>query len=164
MTSLQEISRVVLIGIGATLIMDIWLMFLNRLGVQTLNFAFIGRWLGHLFRGKFAHASIGKAVPIPHELLLGWLTHYAVGVAFAGLLVGIVGIAWTTTPSLCPAALLGLGTVAIPFSVMQPAMGQGFAASKTPAPHLGRIKSLVNHFVFGLGLYLSATFIAWISR
>lgn len=164
MTTVQEVSRVVLVGIGATLVMDIWLMFLNRLGVQTLNFAFIGRWVGHLFHGKFAHASIGKADPIPHELILGWLTHYAVGVAFAGLLVGITGMAWTIDPTLCPAALLGLGTVAIPFCVMQPAMGQGFAASKTPAPHIGRIRSMANHLVFGLGLYLSASFIAWVSR
>ena len=61
MTSIQEILRIVLIGCGATLIMDIWLMFLKRIGVQTLNFAFIGRWVGHLFRGRIAHASIGQA-------------------------------------------------------------------------------------------------------
>ena len=46
MTLLHETLTVVLIGGGATLFMDIWLMFLKRLGVQTLNFAFIGRSRG----------------------------------------------------------------------------------------------------------------------
>lgn len=161
---LQDIARVTLIGIGATVVMDAWLMFLKRMGVQTLNFAFIGRWVGHLFRGRFAHAAIGKAPPIRGELALGWATHYAVGIAFAGLLVGITGIGWARSPSLLPAVLLGMGTVAAPLFVMQPAMGSGFAASKTPTPLRNCLRSVVNHTVFGLGLYLSAFLAAWIVR
>ncbi|KAB2308426.1 DUF2938 domain-containing protein [Betaproteobacteria bacterium SCN2] len=161
---LQDIAHVALIGIGATAVMDAWLMFLKRMGVQTLNFAFIGRWVGHLFRGRFAHAAIGKAPPIPGELALGWLTHYAVGIAFAGLLVGITGIGWTHNPSLLPAVLLGMGTVAAPLFVMQPAMGSGFAASRTPTPLKNCLRSVVNHSVFGLGLYLTAFLAAWLAR
>lgn len=164
MTFLQNIINVALIGIGATVVMDVWLTFLKRMGVQTLDFAFIGRWVGHLFRGRFAHASIKKAQPIPDELMLGWFTHYAIGIAFAGLLVGIYGIGWTSTPSLLPAVLVGMGTVVAPLFVMQPAMGSGFAASKTPTPLKNCIRSVVNHTVFGLGLYLSAALIAWIAR
>lgn len=164
MTYLQDMAHVALIGVGATAIMDIWLIILKRMGVQTLDFAFIGRWVGHLLRGKFAHTSIKQAQPIPSELMLGWFTHYATGIAFAGLLVGIYGIGWTSTPSLLPAVLVGMCTVAAPLFVMQPAMGSGFAASKTPTPLKNCIRSAVNHTVFGLGLYLSAFFIAWISR
>lgn len=164
MTSLQEISRIVLIGCGATLIMDIWLMFLKRIGVQTLNFAFIGRWVGHLLRGRMAHAAIGKAAPIPHETLLGWLTHYAVGIAFAGLLVGLAGIAWMAAPSAWPALMTGIGTVAFPLLVMQPAMGLGIAASRTATPARNCLRSVLNHGVFGLGLFLSACVIEWIFR
>lgn len=164
MTLSQTIARIVFIGIGATMIMDVWLLFLKRMGVQTLNFAFIGRWVGHLFRGRFAHASIGKAQPIPGELMLGWLTHYVIGVVFAGLLVCVNGLSWMNTPSLLPAVLIGMSTVVAPLFVMQPAMGSGFAASKTPTPLRNCLRSVVNHTVFGLGLYLSAFFIAWISR
>lgn len=161
---LQDIAQVAFIGIGATAVMDAWLIFLKRMGVQTLNFAFIGRWVGHLFRGRFAHATIGKAPPIPGELALGWLTHYAVGIAFAGLLVAITGIDWMRSPSLLPAVLLGMGTVVAPLFVMQPAMGSGFAASRTPTPLKNCLRSVVNHTVFGLGLYLSAYLAAWIVR
>ncbi|MDP3421195.1 MAG: DUF2938 domain-containing protein [Thiobacillus sp.] len=164
MTLLQDITNVALIGIGATAVMDVWLTLLKRMGVQTLNFAFIGRWVGHLFRGRFAHPSIGKAQPIFGELMLGWFTHYAIGIAFAGLLVGFYGIGWTSTASLGPAVLVGMSTVVAPLFVMQPAMGSGFAASKTPTPLKNCIRSVVNHTVFGLGLYMSAALIAWIAQ
>lgn len=161
MTSLDTL-KIILIGSGATLVMDVWLLLLKRFGVQTLNFAFIGRWFGHLFRGRFMHASINKTPPIPNELLLGWFVHYAVGIAFAGLLVGLVGTAWVLNPTWAPAMLVGIGTVAAPFFIMQPAMGSGIAGAKTPAPMKGRLRSVTNHAVFGLGLYLSAWLVAWI--
>ncbi|WP_420473515.1 DUF2938 domain-containing protein [Noviherbaspirillum sp. ST9] len=160
----EEIARVVLVGVGATAVMDAWLMLLKHMGVQTLNFAFIGRWVGHLFRGTFAHPSIGKAQPIPGELALGWLTHYAIGIAFAGLLVALRGTAWMQDPSLLPALAVGICTVAAPLFVMQPAMGLGFAASRTPAPLKSCARSITNHTIFGLGLYLSAVAIDWMSR
>ena len=163
MTSLDTI-RIILIGCGATLVMDAWLILLKRLGVQTLNFAFIGRWFGHLFRGRFMHTSISKTQPIQNELLLGWLVHYAIGIAFASVLVGLVGITWMRNPTLGPAMLVGICTVAAPFFIMQPAMGFGIAGAKTPAPMQGRLRSVMNHAVFGLGLYLSAWLVAWVLR
>ncbi|PAU63895.1 hypothetical protein BZL41_11280 [Pseudomonas sp. PIC25] len=162
MTLLHDIIQVSLIGIGATAVMDLWLSLLRRLGVQTLSMAFIGRWVGHLFRGRFAHAAIAKAQPIPSELALGWLTHYVVGVAFAGVLVALAGIDWTANPTLLPAVLVGAGTVVAPLFVMQPAMGAGFAASKTPTPLKNCLRSLANHTVFGLGLFISALLIDWL--
>ncbi|MBD9395517.1 DUF2938 domain-containing protein [Acidovorax sp. ACV01] len=149
-----------LIGIGATAIMDTWLLLLRRMGVPILNFAFVGRWVGHLFRGQFAHTAIAKAAPIRGELAWGWLTHYAVGVAFATVLVGIQGAAWVHHPTLLPALAVGICTVAAPLLVMQPAMGAGFAASRTATPLRNCLRSLVNHTVFGFGLYLSALAIA----
>lgn len=161
MTLLQVVTRVVLIGAGATAIMDAWLALLKRSGVQTLNFAYVGRWIGHVVcRGKLYHPSIGKAEPIRGELMIGWITHYAVGVAFAGVLVVLQGIAWTGNPTLAPALVIGVTTVVAPLFVMQPAMGSGFAASRTPAPIRNCLRSVANHTIFGMGLYLSACFAA----
>ncbi len=163
MTTLQALFTIVLIGCGATAVMDLWVLLLKRMGVQTLNFAFVGRWIGHLRRGRLAHAAIREAAPIAHELALGWLTHYAIGVAFAALLVGIAGSAWLRAPSLAPALLVGIGTVVAPLFVMQPALGSGFASSKTATPVRNCIRSVINHAVFGLGLYLTATLIACVA-
>lgn len=57
MLSPLGIAQVVLIGAGATAFMDAWLLLLKRLGVPTNNFALVGRWIGHLAQGRFAHAS-----------------------------------------------------------------------------------------------------------
>ncbi|ODV43346.1 hypothetical protein AWV79_18295 [Cupriavidus sp. UYMMa02A] len=164
MTRLPELTIIIAIGIGATAFMDVWLMFLKRIGVPTLNFAFIGRWVGHLFRGTFAHASIGQAQPIHGERALGWLTHYAIGIAFAALLVAIQGIGWASNPTVLPAVLVGMATVAAPLFVMQPAMGSGFAASRTPTPLRNCARSIANHTVFGFGLYLTAVLMACVAR
>ena len=59
-------------------------------------------------------------------------------------------------PTVLPALAVGVSTVVLPLFVMQPAMGAGFAASKTSTPMLNCLRSVVNHTVFGFGLYLSA--------
>jgi hypothetical protein len=158
----QDLARIAGIGIGATVVMDTWLLILKRLGVPALNFAFIGRWVAHGLRGTFAHAAIAKAAPVKGELALGWLTHYAVGIAFAGLMVGIGG-GWARDPSLLPALVVGVATVAVPLFVMQPAMGAGIASSRTPTPARNCARSVANHAVFGLGLYLAAALIAGVA-
>lgn len=157
----MEVLRLVLVGIGATAVMDTWTLILKRLGVATLDYALLGRWVGHLGRGRFAHASIGQAAAIPCERLLGWLIHYAIGVAFAVLLVIVEGWSWLHHPSLLPALAVGAATVAAPLLVMQPAMGAGFMASRTQTPLKNCLRSLATHAVFGLGLYLSATLIVF---
>jgi len=159
MASLQDIGRVLFIGIGATAVLDIWFLVLARVGVPTLNFAFIGRWVGHLLCGKLAHAAIARAPPVPGELAWGWFAHYAIGIVFAALLVGWQGEAWARQPTLGRAIAFGLGTVIVPLFVMQPAMGAGFASSKTATPVKNVLRSVANHAVFGLGLYQSALLI-----
>ena len=60
----KDIVPAVLVGIGATALMDAWLMLLKRLGVPAFNFALMGRWVGHWVHGRFAHEAIGKAAPV----------------------------------------------------------------------------------------------------
>ena len=67
---------------------------------------------------------------------------------------------WMRQPTLWPALLTGVLTMAVPFFIMQPGMGLGIAASKTPNPNVARLRSLVTHSVFGVGLYASAWVVA----
>ena len=157
---MHDILLLTAIGAGATLVMDAWLLLLNKCGIPTLNFAFIGRWVGHLSRGQVMHAAIARSVPIRGERALGWAMHYATGIAFAALLLALTGPSWAATPSLLPALALGIATVAVPLLLIQPAMGAGIASSKTPTPLRNCLRSIANHGVFGLGLYLSAALIA----
>jgi hypothetical protein len=153
-----------LIGIGATALMDLWLALLRRLGVATLPMSLIGRWVGHLARGRLAHAAIARAEPVAGEGAWGWTVHYAVGIGFALVLVALQGGDWLRHPTPGPAIAVGIATVLAPLAVMQPAMGAGWFASKTPAPLKNCLRSLANHAVFGLGLYLSAAALALLGR
>ncbi|WP_025136425.1 DUF2938 domain-containing protein [Achromobacter sp. DH1f] len=156
MAGMDEVVKVILVGVGATAVMDVWSMIQKGLGMPTLNYALVGRWAGHLPRGRFTHASIGRAEPITGEAPLGWAIHYAVGIAFAALLVGIFGVQWLAVPTVLPALLVGIVTVAVPLFVMQPALGAGFASSRTPTPLKNCLRSVATHAVFGLGMYWAA--------
>lgn len=160
-TSMHPALAAALIGIAATAFFDAWLLLLNKLlRMPTASFGLIGRWLGHMARGRFAHAAIARAEPVRHELALGWLFHYAVGLVFAAGLLVWQGPAWLQRPSLGPALVFGMATVLMPLGVMQPALGAGFFARKTATPLKNCLRSLANHMVFGLGLYLAALALA----
>lgn len=160
---MNEIIRIILVGIGATALMDIWSMLLKILGIPTLNYALVGRWVGHIFEGKILHTHIGKSIPVQNELWLGWGTHYITGILFCALLVHLECIAWLNDPKWLPAVVLGAATVIFPFFIMQPAMGMGFAAQRTPTPLKNCMRSFLAHLIFGYGLYLSAKFLKYIS-
>lgn len=147
-----------LTGVGATAVMDLWAIARKRLlGTPAPNYGLVGRWLAHMPRGRFRHASITAAQPVHGEQLIGWTAHYLIGIAFAALLPAVWGIAWFQHPTLGPALLVSIGTVAAPFLLMQPGMGAGIAASRTPRPAAARIQSLVTHAIFGLGLYAAGS-------
>jgi hypothetical protein len=148
--------RAILIGAGATLVIDGWALLLRQFGIPSLNFAFLGRWIGHLLQGSWKHESIAKAAPVRGELLLGWCAHYSIGITFAALLLSTFGVKWARTPSLLPALFIGVVTVLVPLFVLQPALGAGIASSKTPAPVFNSLKSVATHTIYGLGLYLAA--------
>ena len=147
-------GSILFIGAGATLATDLWAIARGRLlGVPAPDWALVGRWFGHMARGRFRHERIAAAAPMRGERLIGWAAHYLIGIAFAGALLALCGLAWARQPTLAPALALGIGTVAAPLLLMQPGMGAGIAASRTPRPNSARLHSVVTHTVFGLGLY-----------
>lgn len=149
--------HIVAIGIGATLLMDGWAVLRKRLlGVPALDYALLGRWIGHMPSGRFRHTAIGKSAAVAGERPIGWIAHYLVGILFATLLVGLAGTGWLCAPTLLPALMFGLASVLAPFLLMQPAFGSGIAARKTPNPAKARLHSLLTHLIFGAGLYLAA--------
>lgn len=154
---LEFAFRSMLIGIGATATMDIWAVVMKRVfGVPSLNYGLVGRWLGHVRHGRFVHKSIAEARPVSQERIIGWSAHYIIGIVLAALRLLILGLDWARGPTLLPALLFGIVTVAAPFLVMQPGMGLGFAASNTPKPNIARLRSLIAHMAFGFGAFLFA--------
>ena len=107
-TTWEFVARMVAIGAGATMVMDLWALLLKQVGIPSLNFAFLGRWIGHLPEGKWIHESIATAKPVKGELLIGWCAHYSIGITFAGVLLATFGLRWARSPSLPPALFIGV--------------------------------------------------------
>jgi len=156
-TNMDYLQAALVVGLGATAVMDAWMALRTRLlGIPAPDYRLVGRWLGHMRRGRFRHERIGASAPVRGELAIGWVAHYLTGVSFGALLLAICGLEWARQPTLAPALIVGIGTVAAPFLLMQPGMGAGIAASRTPRPGAARLQSLVTHAVFGFGLWFSA--------
>lgn len=149
--------KAVLIGAGATALLDLWALFLARaFGIAPPNWAMVGRWVGHLPSGRLVHDDIGAAAPVANERAIGWVFHYAVGIAFAAALLAIWGTGWASAPTLLPAMVVGYVTVLCGWLILQPGMGAGIAASKRANAVQVRLLNVAGHTVFGLGLYLTA--------
>lgn len=152
--SIASFPLAVVVGAGATLVIDLWALFLRRVfGVPSLSYCLLGRWVLHMPEGRFLHDGIGRSAAKKHECATGWAAHYSIGIAFALLFLVVAPAGWLERPSPLPALAFGAATVVVPFLTMQPAFGLGVAASRTPHPNRARLKSLGTHTVFGAGLY-----------
>jgi uncharacterized membrane protein YagU involved in acid resistance len=161
----NTILGAIAIGIGATLAIDLWNLFLKRaFGIPSLSYCLLGRWVRHMLGGTLRHASITAASQQPLECTVGWIAHYTIGVVFALVFVALTSGDWLARPTVLPAVLYGLGTVVFPFFIMQPSFGLGIAASRTPNPTQARLKSLATHTVFGIGLYICALGVSYVLR
>lgn len=160
---MDNIIFVILIGIGATAVMDLWSVLRKYLlNIPPTNWGMVGRWIAHMAQGKFRHIAIADSNPIRYEQFIGWAAHYLIGIGYAALLAIICGKVWMDNPSIGPALAVGVATVIAPFFILQPGMGAGIAASCTPNPNAVRLHSIINHAVFGFGLFLSAVAVNYI--
>lgn len=145
----------ILMGLGATLTFDLWGLFLKyAFNIMPANICLVGRWLRYMPEGRFRHANIVSVPQKSGECAVGWMAHYLIGITFASVFVVLAGRNWLERPALMPAVLFGIITVLAPFFIMQPSFGFGLAAAKTSNPTQARVRSLLNHTVFGMGLYL----------
>lgn len=150
----DAVTTGVLMGVLATGAMDLWALALSRFAGQPLpNWAMPGRWVVHLTRGTVFHDAIAKAAPVPGELQIGWGFHYAVGISYGIGLAIIMGPAWLAQPTFLPALIFSILMIGFGWFLLQPGMGLGWAASKTPNPWKVRVLNLLAHTVFALGLW-----------
>jgi hypothetical protein len=157
---MDMLVRTVLVGIGATALLDLWALLLNRVFRLPLpNWALVGRWFAHLPRGRFLHEDIARSEPVANERAIGWIAHYAVGILFAGIVVAVWGAGWLRNPAFLPALIVGLATVGCGWFILQPGMGAGIAASKRANANAVRALNIVGHTVFAVGLWGTALLI-----
>ncbi len=153
----------IFIGLRATLTFDVWSLFLRyAFKITPSNFCLVGRWPRTMPEGIFKHSNIASAPRKSAECTIGWIAHYGTGVLFAVAFLALAGNHWLQRPTPMPAIAFGIVTVLAPFFILQPAFGYGVAASKTPDPVEARLRSLMNHAVFGIGIYLFGLLLSWL--
>jgi hypothetical protein len=155
--------QAILVGIGATLIMDVWAWLQkNIFNVPSLDYALVARWVALIPRGQFVHRPIMATPSVRGEKISGWILHYLIGIIFALIHVFVLGEAWLTDPSVAPALFTGIVTMVFPFCIIQPCLGFGVAASKTPFPWKARWLSLLAHSCYGVGLFGAALVLKYV--
>lgn len=146
--------KILMLGVFATLAIDIWATFSNRvLNLPRTDWAIVGRWLGHIPKGVISHESIRSAVKVKHENIVGWLFHYVVGVIYAAVYISLFVLFWGNAPTLVSAWAFGLATIVSPWFIMQPSLGLGICAIKASRPNMVRLQNISIHSIFGVALY-----------
>jgi hypothetical protein len=162
MSSATELLfKAALVGIGGTVVLDVWaLLMAHVVGLSASNWAMVGRWFGNMLRGQLVQETMTNAEPVRGELAIGWIAHYAIGIGYGLLLLAFWGQDWVDRPTLLPPMILAWVLLVAPYFMMMPGMGMGIAGSKTPKPNVTRLRSMVGHSVFGLGMYATAMALA----
>lgn len=141
-------------GIIATGLTDLWQLGLQRFGdLPIANWRMVGRWVGSMPHGVFAHDTISDAPAISGEHAIGWMFHYLVGISYAALYALIANALGADSVNLASTLLFGVVTVAAPWFVLQPALGLGVFASRLPNCRSVFFVTMTSHLVFGAGLY-----------
>lgn len=157
MSDIEILFRAALIGVGGTLVLDVYAWVLVKyFKIPMTNWAMVGRWIGLMSRGQFIQPQLGQARKVRGESAIGWGFHYVIGAGYGLLLVAIWGADWLLNPTIVEPMLLALALLVLPYFMMMPGMGMGIAASRTSKPNVARLKSLAGHSVFGCAMYLTA--------
>jgi len=140
-------------GAFGTMIMD-WLSrgFARAGMISGIDVRMIGRMAAGWAHGRFRYAHPGEIRQVPHEMLFGYVTHYAIGV---GLAIPYV-LAWELLVG-GPASprwafVYGLSTTAASWFLVFPSMGLGVCGKRSPEGIRATLSSLLNHLFYGAGL------------
>jgi len=149
--------QAMMVGIGGTVVLDLYAKIAQlAIGMPATNWRMVGRWIGHMTDSEFVQPKLAEARAVRGEHVIGWIFHYAVGTGYGLLILAIWGSDWLENPDIAAPLVVSLALLVLPYFVMMSGMGLGIAGSRTLRPNLTRLKSLIGHTVFGLGMYFSA--------
>lgn len=111
----------------------------------------LGRWVGHMFRGRFTHDDITASAPVAHEATIGMIAHYTIGLALGVAYALLLRIPRAHANSVRRATAYGVATTALPWFWMFPARGQGLMGLRNRDPRVPAF-ALATHIAYGVSL------------
>lgn len=151
-----------IVGIGSTIALDLWTGFLALvIKIPATDWGVVGRWLLGIPRGSLVIDAADETPPSAGEKTLGWIFHYAIGIAYAAIVLILWGTGFIAAPTLLPIILVGLvASTMAGLLILFPGLGAGLFASKLPNQGVMIVYLLVAHSVFAAAQYGSALFVA----
>lgn len=150
----------VIAGIIGTLAMDSLNHLFARTGLLSrIDVRMIGRMSAGWTNGRFRYHHPDELKPVKNETLIGYVTHYSIGVALAiaymlgwdFLVGGPASPVWALT--------YGVATTAASYYFVLPSMGFGVFGRRSPEGIRSPLSSLANHLFFGLGMAVAVALV-----
>lgn len=149
-------------GLFATFLMDTLGAFIRKKGwTQGISAQMLGRWLLGLPAGNLIHQTILQSPQVRHELNTAVVGHYLIGAMLGGA-YGLF-LAQMDMFGMAPhfSLAFGLLTNIFPWFILFPAFGFGWFGLKGP-PEMKLFRtSLINHCIYGVGLFLFFSVLSW---
>jgi hypothetical protein len=143
-------------GVLGTVVMDLLNHLFARTGMLLkIDMVMIGRMSAGWSRGRFSYRHPGEMEPVANEKLLGYVTHYAIGVGLA--FIYLLGWALLVGGPASPvgALIYGIATTVASLFLVYPSMGLGVCGSRSPEGVRAVLSPLANHLFFGVGMAIA---------
>jgi hypothetical protein len=143
-------------GVLGTVVMDLSNHLFARAGmILKIDVAMIGRMSAGWARGRFTYRDPGEMEPVANEKLLGYVTHFAIGVGLA--FIYVIGWALVVGGPASPvwALVYGIATNGASLFLVYPSMGLGMGGRRSPEGIRAVLSPLANHLFFGVGMAIA---------
>jgi hypothetical protein len=147
--------KIFVFGCLACAIMDLWGLVLFFVYKVPLEWHFIGRLVGHIFKGDFFISDLKKASPVPYENTIGWIAHYATGVFYSFCYLFFTYRVLNKKPNIFSSILVSWFFMFVPFCIYQPLVGMGYFCNLSPHQLYYIMITISIHTSFGIGLYIA---------
>lgn len=143
----------VIAGVLGTVAMDLGNLFFARTGIiLKIDVGVIGRMAAGWARGRFRYGHPSEMEEVRFEVLLGYATHFGIGVGLAVPFVLGWDLFFGGPASPAWAVPYGLATTVASWFLVYPSMGFGVFGWRSPEGLKASLSPLANHLLYGLGL------------
>lgn len=153
----NELLNVVVTGIAVgvigTIVMDMFNYLFARFGIiSKIDISMIGRMTAGWLHGRFIYKNPAEMKQVTYERILGFITHYWIGISLS--IPYVLGwlLFFNETVSAIWAIPYGITTTVASWFFVYPSMGFGIFGSKSPDGFKATFSSFLNHLFYGIGL------------
>lgn len=151
MKNLKFYLLTIVLGTIATLVMDIGNFVFFKLGfINQIDEIIIARLIIGWSKFQFIFENPSLLPNVENAQFKGTIFHYGIGIIFAYCFILILKLVKHEHNTMIIASIYGVLTSAISLCLLFPSLGLGFLGLKAGNQLL--ISSLINHFIYGIGL------------